>query len=403
MGALDDLLVGAVEAFPRGRLETLMAQGRPLRVKLGFDPTKSDLHLGHAVVLEGLRRFQQAGHQVVLIIGDFTARIGDPTGKEAARPPLTAAEVAANARTYLDQLGRVIDLDKAEIHHNASWLEPMDLAGVLRLLGQATVAQMLARDNFARRHERGDAIGLHELLYPLLQGQDSVEIRADVELGGDDQRFNLLVGRDLQATAGQEPQACVTYALLVGTDGHEKMSKSMGNDIPLTCPPKDMYGRVMSVPDAALPDWWRLASARGADEVRTVCAELADGSLHPRDAKMRLARAVVERFHGAEAAGTAEEAFVRRFQERALPLEIPDADAWPAGMPLAPLLVNLGLAATTSDARRLVAQGGVRCHGPEGMIEILGEPTMPVGPERIGHVLQVGKRRFVRFGTPGTA
>lgn len=403
MGALDDLLVGAVEAFPHGRLEALLAKGKPLRVKLGFDPTRPDLHLGHAVVLEGLRRFQQAGHQVVLIIGDFTARIGDPTGKEAARPPLTADEVAANARTYLEQLGLMIDLDKAEIHHNASWLEKMDLAGVLRLLGQATVAQMLARDNFARRHARGDAIGLHELLYPLLQGQDSVEIRADVELGGDDQRFNLLVGRDLQAAAGQEQQACVTYGLLVGTDGHEKMSKSLGNDIPLTCPAEDMYGRVMSVPDAALPEWWRLASARGVAEVREVCAALADGTLHPRDAKMRLGRAVVARFHGAEAAEAAEAAFVRRFQERALPLDIPVANGWSAGAQLAPLLVKLGLATTTSDARRLVTQGGVRRHRDEGSAEVLSDPLQVVGPEFAGMVLQAGKRRFVRLGTPGTA
>ncbi|MEB3297997.1 MAG: tyrosine--tRNA ligase [Candidatus Sericytochromatia bacterium] len=400
MSSQEELLAGAVEAFPEGRLEQLLALGRPLRVKLGFDPTKPDLHLGHSVVLEGLRRFQQAGHQVVLIIGDFTARIGDPTGKEVARPPLTQAEVEAHARTYLEQLGLMIDLERAEIHHNSRWLETMDLTAVLRLLGQATVAQMLARDNFSRRYERGDAIGLHELLYPLLQGQDSVEIRADVELGGDDQRFNLLVGRDLQAAAGQSPQACVTYGLLVGTDGREKMSKSLGNDIPLTCPPGEMYGRVMSVPDSALPEWWRLASARPLAEVAEVRRTLEDGSLHPRDAKMRLGRAIVERFHGPEAAEEAEAAFVRRFQERALPLDIPAVLEWPAELPLAALLVHLGLAGTTSDARRLVAQGGVRMHLPSGQVEVLADPGSPPGPGAPGSVIQVGKRRFVRLGLP---
>ena len=392
---LATLTAGAAEVLPKGGLEAKLALGRPLRVKLGFDPTKPDLHLGHAVVLNALRRFQDAGHQVVIIIGDFTARIGDPTGKEATRPPLTADDVKAHADTYLQQLGKIIDLSRAEIRNNASWLEPMGLTEVIQLCAQATVAQMLARENFSRRYERQDPIALHEFLYPLLQGQDSVAIHADIELGGTDQTFNLLMGRELQAARGQAPQVIMTFPILEGLDGVQKMSKSLGNTIELTDSPVDMYGKTMSIPDTLLPGWWRLASGLPASEVEARLAELESGKVHPRDSKMALARAIVNRYHETAAAQEAEASFIRQFQNRELPSDMPEVRIEASERPLANLLVEAGLATSASEARRLVTQGGVKRHdgpAPEVLTDALAPITLGSDPV----VLQVGKRRFAR-------
>ncbi|MEB3188613.1 MAG: tyrosine--tRNA ligase [bacterium] len=392
---LETLTAGAAEVLPKGGLEAKLALGRPLRVKLGFDPTKPDLHLGHAVVLNALRRFQDAGHQVVVIIGDFTARIGDPTGKEATRPPLSAEDVKAHAETYLQQLGKIIDLSRAEIRTNATWLEPMGLTEVIQLCAHATVAQMLARENFAKRYERQDPIALHEFLYPLLQGQDSVAIQADVELGGTDQTFNLLMGRELQAAARQAPQVVMTFPILEGLDGVQKMSKSLGNTIELTDGPADMYGKTMSIPDALLPSWWRLASGRSPAEVEPHLASLAAGQVHPRDSKMALARAIVSLYHDEDAAREAEEGFVRQFQQRELPTDIPEVRIPASDRPLANLLVEAGLAASASEARRLVAQGGVKRHdGAEPVVLTDALAPVTLGPDPV--LLQVGKRRFAK-------
>lgn len=392
--------VGANEVFPLQDLAKKLGRKRPLRVKLGFDPTKPDLHIGHAVVLGGLRRFQQAGHQVVVIIGDFTARIGDPTGKESARPPLSAEEVEANAKTYLDQLGILIDLSTTEIRRNSEWLAKLTLEETIRLMGKATVAQMLARENFANRYDRGDAIGLHEFLYPLMQGYDSVVIDADVELGGTDQRFNLLVGRDLQTAYGKEPQVCVTYPILEGTDGKEKMSKSLDNYIGLTMAPGEMYGRTMSIPDTLLPGWYERASGLPEAEVREILSRLESGALHPRDAKMRLARAVVSLYHDAAAATLAEEGFVKQFQKKELPDDIEEKHLGKASGNICALLVEAGLAGSTSDVRRAMSQNGVKVHG-EGGAQAVTDPNAVLDLPPEGVIVQMGKRRFARL-LPGS-
>lgn len=400
---LAHLAQGAVETLPHGGLASKLNTGRPLRIKLGFDPTKPDLHLGHAVVLNALKRFQDHGHQVVIIIGDFTARIGDPTGKEATRPPLSPAEIAENAKTYLDQLGLLIDLSKAEVHDNSEWLDKLTFTDTIRLAAHTTVAQMLARDNFAKRFERNDPIALHEFLYPLMQGYDSIAVRADVELGGTDQKFNLLMGRQLQEAYGQSPQVVMTFPILEGTDGVQKMSKSLGNYIGLTDAPEDMYGKVMSIPDALLENYFRLASGLPLAEVQEIVRALQAGTEHPRDAKMRLAKAIVARFHGPEAARRGEEAFVKQFQQRQLPEDIPAvalatlADATADGtIGIVALLTGAGLAASTSEARRLIQQGGVKLHHGE-VPEVVPDAQTTIAVPAEGLIVQVGKRRFARI------
>ncbi|MNS28182.1 Tyrosine--tRNA ligase [compost metagenome] len=396
--SLESLLLGAAEVLPAGGLEAKLkeakAKGRPLRVKLGFDPTKPDLHIGHAVVLWALRRFQDAGHQLVIIIGDFTARIGDPTGKESARPPLSKEDVEANATTYLEQLGAIIDLSKAEIRRNGEWLDTMDLTRAIRLMGQATVAQMLARENFALRYERGDAIGLHEFLYPLLQGQDSVEIKADVELGGTDQKFNNLMGRQLQENDGQAPQVVMLYPILEGVGTKEKMSKSLDNYIGLNDSPKDMFGKSMRITDEQMPQYYTLASGLPVAEIKAAINGLADGSLHPRDAKMNLGWAITKLYHGEAAANEAKDGFIKQFAEKELPNDIPDMTA-ASGTPIARLLVELKLAASTSEARRLLDQGGVKFHKGDA-VETPKDPNGPVELNADGLIIQVGKRKFAR-------
>jgi tyrosyl-tRNA synthetase len=403
--ALSTLESGAVDLIPREGLEEKLAEGRPLRVKLGVDPSRPDLTLGHAVVLRTLRRFQDAGHVALLIVGDFTARIGDPSGRSDTRPMLTEEEIEHNARTYLDQAGKVIDVAAAELHRNSEWLAGLDMAEVIRLASTATVAQMLERDDFRDRYREGHPISVVELLYPLLQGYDSVAIRADVELGGTDQTFNLLMGREVQHAYGQPRQVVFTLPLLEGTDGVRKMSKSLDNYVGLTEPPDDMFGKLMRIPDHLIPKFFRLATDLDPEEIDGIERGIADGSVRPVDAKRRLAGAVVERYHGAGSGREAEARFDQVHKERRLPDEVPevevpaalfgpDGGVWTVSVPA--LLEALGLASSRGEARRLLAQGGVRRDGETVLEETLRGAGPPPG-ELGGSVWQVGRRRFARL------
>jgi tyrosyl-tRNA synthetase len=396
--ALQSLLAGAAEVIPDGELERKLALGRPLRVKLGIDPSRPDLHLGHAVVLRRLRRFQDLGHVAVLIIGDFTGLVGDPSGQSETRPMLGPDEMAANAQSYFDQAGAVLDMARAEVRWNSEWLGALDMRDVLRLSASYTVARMLERDDFQGRYREGKPISVVEFLYPLMQAYDSVAVEADVEMGGTDQTFNLLVGRDIQQAYGQEPQVVFTMPLLEGTDGGRKMSKSFDNYVGLTEPPEEMFGKLMRVPDELIPKYFRLCTDLRPGEVDDLEAGLADGSVHPNPAKRRMAREVVALYHGEAEAGAAEERFDRQFVRHEVPDEVtevripPDAER-DGGVLVARLLVAAGLAASNSEARRLLAQGGVRLDGEP----VTGpEATLPVGELR-GRVLQVGRRRFARI------
>jgi tyrosyl-tRNA synthetase len=396
--ALQSLMVGAAEVIPDGELERKLALGRPLRVKLGIDPSRPDLHLGHAVVLRKLRRFQDLGHVAVLIIGDFTGLVGDPSGQSETRPMLGPEEMAANAQSYFDQAGAVLDMARAEVRWNSEWLGHLGMAGVLQLTASYTVARMLERDDFQGRYREGKPISVVEFLYPLMQAYDSVAVEADVEMGGTDQTFNLLVGRDIQQAYGQEPQVVFTMPLLEGTDGGRKMSKSFDNYVGLTEPPEEMFGKLMRVPDELIPKYLRLCTDLPPGEVDDLEAGLADGSVHPNPAKRRMAREVVALYHGETEAGAAEERFDRQFVRHEVPDEVaevripPDAER-DDGVSVARLLVAAGLAASNSEARRLLAQGGVRLDGEP----VTGpEATLPVGELR-GRVLQVGRRRFARI------
>jgi tyrosyl-tRNA synthetase len=380
---------GAVDLIEARELFERLAAGRPLRVKFGMDPSSADLHLGHAVQLLKLRTLQEAGHVVVLIVGDSTAMVGDPSGRNKLRPQLTRAEVEANLATYTEQAGRVLDLARTEVRRNSEWFDRMSFEEVLRLAGRATVAQMIEREDFRQRIDAGTPVGLHELLYPLMQGWDSVMIRCDVEFGGTDQLFNLLVGRDLQKGAGQAGQVCMTMPLINGLDGR-KMSKSYGNAIGLTDAPGDMFGKVMSMPDAVMAQWFELLTRVDPAKI----AQLLAG--HPRAAKARLASEITGFFHGADAARVAGEAFDRQFRDKAVPEDVPEVPwsaAWDAaGVPLAVLLRELGLAASSSDARRKVQQGGVRLDG-----EVAQDP-MALVPRPAGSLLiQSGKRDWRRL------
>jgi tyrosyl-tRNA synthetase len=361
-----------------------LAAGRPLRVKLGIDPTTADIHLGHTVVLEKLREFQLAGHTVVLIIGDFTARVGDPSGRSAQRPVPSTAEIEANAATYQEQAFRILDRERTEVRFNSEWLR-MAPEGLLGLLAHTTVARLLERDDFQKRMAAGQPVSALELLYPLLQGYDSVAIEADVELGGTDQKFNLLFGRDVQAAYGQKPQSIVTLPILVGIDGVQKMSKSLGNYVGVTEPPEEMFGKLMRVPDEAMPEYFRLLLG----------AELPAGP--PNEAKRELGRRIVARFHGEDAAAAAEEHFDRLFVRHEAPEEIEEVDLGEyladGGSVHLPLLMAGAFEISSSEARRLLGQGGVKLDG-----EPIPAGTLDVAPADLdGRVLQVGKRRFRRM------
>jgi len=393
---LEVLTAGTVHCIDTEELRAKLASGRRLRVKLGIDPTASDIHLGHMVVLHKLRQFQDLGHLAVLIIGDFTARVGDPTGRSATRPPLTAEEVEEHARTYVDQVRAVLDFapDRIELVRNADWLASMDMADVLRLTGRTTVARIMERDDFAQRFRDGVPIALSELLYPLLQGSDSVEVRADVELGGTDQLFNNLMGRQLQSGAGMEPQVVITTPLLEGLDGEKKMSKSLGNYVGIDEAPAEQFGKLMSIPDRLMPRYFALATGWRPERVAEVTGALEDGSLAPVEAKRLLGRTIVDLYHGAGAGERAEAEFDRVFKAHSAPTDVPDRSVAAGEFPmrLARLLALTDLATSNKDGRRKIEQGGVRIDG-----ERVGDPDLEVdGPAVDGRTLQVGKRAWAR-------
>lgn len=384
---------GASAVTPADALKDKLATGRALRVKLGVDPTAPDLHLGHAVPLRKLRQFQDLGHTVVLIIGDFTALIGDPSGRNTTRPPLTMEQIDENATTYIEQAFRILDPDKTELRRNSDWLGTLDFADLLRLTSRFTVARILERDDFSKRYAGQQSISLHEFLYPVAQAYDSVAVEADIEIGGTDQLFNLLAGRELMEKSGMEPQVCLTLPLLEGTDGVQKMSKSYGNYIGLTDEPDEMFGKVMSIPDDIMVKYYRLCTALPVDDVDAIEADLAAGRSHPNLVKRRLAREIVTLYHGAAAGDAAEAAFDRVFKEHQAPDDIPEV-AVEAGenVHLPALLKDLGLASSTSDARRLIDGGGVRIDGQQ-----VAPRTYDVPWESIrDRVVQAGKRHFAR-------
>jgi len=398
---LATLLAGSAEAVPAEELERKLSLGRPLRVKLGLDPTAPVVTLGWAVVLHKLRQFQESGHTAVLIVGDFTAQVGDPSGKTETRPRLSAEEVRGYAERLLDQFWKILDPKRTEVRYNAEWLEPMGMEAILRLTASTTVARMLERDDFAKRYAQGKPISIMEFLYPLLQGMDSVAVEADVELGGRDQTFNLLVGRDLQRAYEQEPQVALTTPLLVGTDGVQKMSQSLGNYIGITDPPDDMFGKLARVLDELVPAYRLLALDffRDPAESERVEKGLADGSLEPWQEKRRLAREVVDLYHGEGNGTAAEQRFDRVHREHELPEDAPELAIPPdlivdGNVYLPKLLAVLGLADSNSHARRLIEQGGIRLGGEP----LNGDAfELPVAELR-GRVLQVGRRGFARLG-----
>jgi tyrosyl-tRNA synthetase len=348
----------------RGKLTRARAAGTPLRIKVGFDPTAPDLHLGHTVVIQKMRQFQDLGHTVYFVIGDFTGLIGDPTGKSETRRALTRAEVEANAQTYRDQVFKILDPERTRVVFNSAWLAPLRAEDVIRMTAQVTVARLLSREDFAVRYEAERPIHLHEFLYPLFQAQDSVALETDVEMGGTDQTFNLLVGRDLQRAVGQEPQISITMPILVGTDGVQKMSKSLGNYIGITEPAAEMYGKLMSISDAVMLTYYPLVSGLGPAEVEAVTAGVQAGTHHPMEAKKRLAQLIVTRFHGTPAAEAAAEAFARQFQQREAPtmmtrVEYSEPMAGPQSLRMDHLVLSAKVASSASEARRLIVQGGI--------------------------------------------
>ncbi|MHC4915057.1 MAG: tyrosine--tRNA ligase [Planctomycetota bacterium] len=380
---------GAVEIHTAEDLErkvrAAVGEERPLRVKLGLDPTAPDIHLGHTVVLGKLRQFQDLGHQAVLIIGDYTGMVGDPSGRSKTRPPLTVEEIEKNLKTYLEQVDAVLDVEKLEIRRNGEWFSKMSFADVLKMAGASTVARMLERDDFAKRYKSGAPIGVHELLYPLMQARDSVEIRADIELGGTDQTFNLLAGRDMQRSLGQEPQVALTTPLLVGLDGTEKMSKSLGNYVGVTESAGEMFGKVMSLADTMMKPYFTLLTDLPGGEIEEVLAG------HPREAKERLGREIVTRYHSEAAADDAAAEFRRVFSEKKLPSDMPEVKLPAKTIVIVDLLMLAGHARSRSDARRLIAGGGVSVDG-EKIADIHADVSPPDGA-----VLQTGKRRFARL------
>ncbi len=390
------LSAGAVEIIPedefKAKLAASIREQRPLKVKLGLDPSAPDIHLGHTVVIRKLKDFQDLGHQVQLVIGDFTGRIGDPTGRSEIRKPLTEEEVRANARTYVEQYGKILDMERTQVYFNSQWLAPLTFEEVIRLAGTMTLARMLERDDFQKRYTENLPIGLHEFFYPLMQGYDSVALETDIEIGGTDQTFNLLVGRHLQRERNLPAQVIMTFPLLEGLDGVQKMSKSLGNYIGINDEPKEMYGKTMSVPDELMLRYYQLTTDISPEELQALTAGLADGSVHPRDAKMRLAHRLVRMYHGEEAANEAEQHFRTVFQQGDLPEDIPEV-VW-TGEPKAniiDLLQAAKLVSTRSEGRRMVEQGAVRVNQErveDSWQEFSLESEL---------IIQVGKRRFAKL------
>ncbi|MGQ0656034.1 MAG: tyrosine--tRNA ligase [Betaproteobacteria bacterium] len=390
--AIETIRRGAEELIVEEELAKKLASGRKLRIKLGLDPTAPDLHLGHTVVINKLRDFQVLGHQVQFLIGDFTGMIGDPTGKNQTRPPLTREDILRNAKTYEEQVFKILDPDKTQILFNSEWCDKLGAEGMIRLAARYTVARLLERDDFSKRYKANQPIAVHELLYPLMQGYDSVAMKADVELGGTDQKFNLLVGRELQKDVGQEPQCILTMPLLEGIRGDgEKMSKSLGNYVGIAEPANEMFGKLMSIPDPLMWRYHELLSFRPMGEIAALKREV-EGGRNPRDAKVMLAKEIVARFHDRAAADAAEADFEQRFRHGAAPEEMPEVSlAAPAeGLPLAQLLKLANLAASASEAARAIEQGGVRIDG-----ERVSDRTLRLPAGRTV-VVQVGKRKFAR-------
>ncbi len=387
---------GAVEVLDEneleGKLKRAIKTGIPLRIKAGFDPTAPDLHLGHTVLIQKMKHFQDLGHRVMFLIGDFTGLIGDPSGKSETRPPLTPQQVQENAGTYKEQIFKILDPEKTEVVFNSVWMQEIKSIDMIRLCAKHTVARMLERDDFKKRFQAQKPIGIHEFVYPLIQGYDSVAIKADIELGGTDQTFNLLVGRHIQKEYGQEPQVVITMPLLEGLDGVQKMSKSLGNYIGITEPPQDMFGKLMSVSDDLMFRYFELLSSLDLDEIKGLKDGIADGRLHPKDVKTRLAQELVERFHGARAAEAAKADFEAQFSRGEVPDDIPEFKLSPdeKTIYLPKVLKEAGLVESTSDARRLIKQGAVSIDGNK----VQSEEIEVQAPQT---VLKVGKRRFLRI------
>ncbi len=388
---LAEIKRGTEEILLESDLLEKLKEGRPLKIKLGADPTAPDIHLGHTVILNKLRLFQELGHEVIFLIGDFTGMVGDPSGKNATRPPLTREQVNANAETYKQQVYKILDPAKTRIEFNSSWLEELGAAGMIRLASHQTVARMMERDDFKKRYAAGQSIAIHEFMYPLLQGWDSVALHADVELGGTDQKFNLLMGRELQKAEGQKPQTVIMMPLLEGLDGVKKMSKSAGNYIGVSEAPDEMFGKLMSISDELMWRYFELLSFRPLAEITDFKQQVADGA-NPRDIKILLAKEIIARFHDAAAADGAEQNFINRFQKGAMPDDIPEVTlaAGAEGIALANLLKEAGLVGSTSDAMRMVKQGAVKIDGEkiEDSKQLFAAGTTAI--------FQVGKRKFAK-------
>lgn len=393
---LDILKRGVVEIIPeedlRKKIEKSVVSGTPLKIKLGLDPTAPDIHIGHTVVINKLRQFQDLGHHVQLLLGDFTARVGDPTGKSETRKPLTEEQVKENAKTYVKQYGKILDMSKTELRYNSEWLSALDFAEVLHLAGTMTVARMLERDDFAKRYSSNQPISIHEFFYPLMQGYDSVALECDIELGGTDQKFNLLMGRQLQKEYGKELQVAMTTPLLEGLDGVQKMSKSLGNYIGIDEEPNQIYGKSMSIPDELMLKYFELATPVPLEEIKEMEEGLQNGTVHPRDVKMKLAKILVQLYHGEEAAEQAEEHFKTVFQQRALPTDIPEKEWQGEGVvKIVDLIAGLDLVPSKGEGRRMVQQGAVKVN--EEKIDDLNHEIEVAS----GMIIQVGKRKFVKI------
>lgn len=381
---------GVAEVIVREHLEKDLRQGTPLRIKLGADPTAPDLHLGHAVALRKLREFQELGHTVVFIIGDYTALIGDPSGKSKTRPQLDVKTIVQNAKTYFAQVGKILDLKKTEVHYNSEWFKKMSVADLIRLAAQVSTQRTLERDDFTKRLKEGIEIAQHELLYPLMQAYDSVVVKASVEIGGTDQKFNMLAGRELQKKIGLDSQNMITCPLLIGTDGEKKMSKSLGNYIGLSDAPADMFGKVMSIPDKLIMHYFELATDLGEEEIAALKKELESGE-NPRNIKARLARQIVALYHGARAAKAAEEAFDRVFSKKEIPTDVPEARVNKSSINILNLLVETKLVSSKGEARRVVEQGGVKVDG-----QVISDIQAQVEIKKGGTFIQKGKKTFLR-------
>ncbi len=390
--ALAEIKRGAEEILVEEELIAKLKEGRPLRIKLGMDPTAPDIHLGHTVILNKLRTFQDLGHEVILLIGDFTALVGDPSGKNTTRPPLSEEAIRENAKTYADQAFKILDPAKTRIEYNSTWLKELGATGMIKLAAKQTVARMLERDDFKKRYSGGQSIAIHEFLYPLLQGYDSVALKADVELGGTDQKFNLLMGRELQKDAGMPTQCVLMMPLLVGLDGVKKMSKSAGNYIGVHDAPNEMFGKIMSISDELMWSYYELLSFRPLSELAGFKAGVADGSLNPRDVKIWLAKEIIARYHDEAAAEAAHNDFIQRFSKNAIPDEMPEVNlAAPAdGIAVGNLLKEAGLVETTSEALRMIKQNAVK---RDGEVVSDGKLLVTAGTS----VWQVGKRKFARI------